>query len=83
MGHSLSSKKRRRAVMTMPVEDLAGWHLFVHRPTCRQDRHVALDGLIERFGGEATLARLRNRYPVHPGPPLVEVVLKGPRAFLK
>jgi len=98
-GVQLYGSKRRDTLLRMPIGELAGWHLVAACGACRNERIVAINSLIARYGPQPTLARiiprfrcamqqcrqppltlrLRNRLPVHPGPPLVDYLLMDGR----
>jgi hypothetical protein len=96
----LPGNKRRDTLARTPIGELAGWHLLALCGTCRQERIVSINSLVERYGQTPTLyqivprlrcaavrcrqppivVKLRNRFPVQPGPPLVEILLVDRRA---
>jgi hypothetical protein len=59
---NVSQHKRREAFLRMPLVDLLDWHLMATCMACRQERVVSIKSLIERYGGEITLARLVPRF---------------------
>jgi hypothetical protein len=61
MGHNTSTEKRRTTLTRLPIRDLCAWHLVAACPECRQDRCVHIEGLVKRFGPEATLVMLLPR----------------------
>ncbi len=65
--------KRRDTLLRLPIAELSAWHLVVTCATCRQDRYLHIEALLDRWGPEAKLVmlvpKLRCRVPACRKPP--------------
>jgi hypothetical protein len=55
------SRKKRDALMRLPIGELAAWHMMVMCAACRDERAVMVRDLVTRYGVSPTLAGIVPR----------------------
>jgi len=55
------ARKKREALMRLPIGELAAWHMMVICAACRDERAVMVRDLVARYGGTPTLAAIVPR----------------------